>query len=105
MQALPFFMPISKKLRNPTIPLKLALCSRKCMGKGNAFLYPFSCFFDSDQVQSLAASLKEALAQLPTEQPPGSEDIYGLDIGISYLSDDFLWQNGKGKKACMCHGS
>jgi hypothetical protein len=24
----------------------------------------------SDQVQSLAASLKEALAQLPTEQPP-----------------------------------
>ncbi|SAM06450.1 hypothetical protein [Absidia glauca] len=53
----------------------------------------------SDQVQSLAASLKEALAQLPTEQPPGSEDIYGLDTGISFMSDDFQWQNG-GPEGC-----
>jgi hypothetical protein len=59
----------------------------------------------SDQVQSLAASLKKALAQLPTEQPPGSEDIYGLDTGISFMSDDFQWQNVKGKKPCMYQGS
>ncbi|KAK5992166.1 hypothetical protein PT974_05566 [Cladobotryum mycophilum] len=33
------------------------------------------------------------LKQLPTENPPQSEDIFGLNIGISWMSDDFQWVN------------
>jgi hypothetical protein len=42
--------------------------------------------------------LKSQLSSLPTEQPVGSEDIYGQDISISFFTDDFQWSNGKGKK-------
>ncbi|KAI8330457.1 hypothetical protein BC941DRAFT_456746 [Chlamydoabsidia padenii] len=52
-----------------------------------------------EQVQTLTRSLKDALAQLPIETPPGSEDIYGLDTSISFMSDDFQWQNG-GPEGC-----
>jgi len=27
------------------------------------------------------------------ESPPGSEDIYGLDISIAWGSDDLMWCN------------
>jgi hypothetical protein len=32
--------------------------------------------------------------ELPTEQPPGSEDIYGQDTSIAFGSDDLEWVNG-----------
>jgi len=34
------------------------------------------------------------LKVLPTEQPMGSEDIYGLDTSIMWGSEDLQWQNG-----------
>ncbi len=43
--------------------------------------------------------LHEILKDLPTEQPPGSEDIYGLDTGIVWGSDDLEWSNG-GPQGC-----
>ncbi|RGP66715.1 hypothetical protein FSPOR_6455 [Fusarium sporotrichioides] len=38
--------------------------------------------------------LGEILHELPTEDPPGSEDIYGLDTGIAWGSEDLEWWNG-----------
>jgi hypothetical protein len=38
--------------------------------------------------------LKEKLSELPTEEPVGSEDIYGQDIGLMFFTDDFQWSNG-----------
>lgn len=43
---------------------------------------------------ALVGELHDILKGLPTEQPPGSEDIYGLDTGIAFGSDDLMWMNG-----------
>ncbi|KAJ3528641.1 hypothetical protein NM208_g10109 [Fusarium decemcellulare] len=46
--------------------------------------------------------LRGILKDLPTEQPPGSEDIYGLDTGIVWASNDddgWVWTNG-GPQGC-----
>ncbi|KAG6835244.1 hypothetical protein H0H93_003580, partial [Arthromyces matolae] len=37
--------------------------------------------------------------ELPTEFPPGSEDIYGLDTSIAWGSEDLEWVNG-GPQGC-----
>ncbi|EPT01889.1 hypothetical protein FOMPIDRAFT_1161101 [Fomitopsis schrenkii] len=43
---------------------------------------------------ALVSELHAILKDLPTEQPPGSEDIYGLDTSIAFGSDDLMWMNG-----------
>lgn len=35
--------------------------------------------------------LHSILKEIPTELPPGSEDIYGLDTGIMWGSEDLEW--------------
>lgn len=50
-------------------------------------------------VDGLVSELHEILKSLPTEQPPGSEDIYGLDTSIAFGSDDLEWFNG-GPQGC-----
>ncbi|KAG8981509.1 hypothetical protein FRB90_007183 [Tulasnella sp. 427] len=54
---------------------------------------------DPKNVDSRIAELEEILKNLPTESPPGSEDIYGLNIGIMYGSDRLEWANG-GPQGC-----
>ncbi|KAF7630606.1 hypothetical protein F9C07_11315 [Aspergillus flavus] len=54
----------------------------------------------SDEVEGLVTELYEILQDLPLESPPGSEDIYGKDISISWSSDDFAWCNG-GQQGCV----
>jgi hypothetical protein len=44
--------------------------------------------------EELVDELHGILKRLPTEQPPGSEDIYGLDTSIFWGSDDLQWMNG-----------
>ncbi|KAJ4490305.1 hypothetical protein J3R30DRAFT_3420766 [Lentinula aciculospora] len=44
--------------------------------------------------EALVDELYGILKELPTEQPPGSEDIYGLDTSIFWGSDDLQWING-----------
>ncbi|EIW53769.1 uncharacterized protein TRAVEDRAFT_134014 [Trametes versicolor FP-101664 SS1] len=48
---------------------------------------------------ALVAELKHILSTIPTESPPGSADIYGLDTSIAFGSDDLVWQNG-GPQGC-----
>ncbi|EAU80451.1 hypothetical protein CC1G_12116 [Coprinopsis cinerea okayama7 len=48
---------------------------------------------------SLVDELYTILKDLPTEQPPGSEDIYGLNTGIVFACDEFQWANG-GPQGC-----
>lgn len=43
--------------------------------------------------------LYDILKELPTEDPPASEDIYGLDTSIAWGSDDLMWCNG-GPEGC-----
>jgi len=52
---------------------------------------------------SLVEELHEILKTLPTEKPPGSQDIYGLDTSISWGSPDLEWCNG-GPSGCA-HGT
>jgi hypothetical protein len=47
----------------------------------------------------LVDELETILSSLPTEVPPGSEDIYGLDTSIMYGSDKLEWMNG-GPQGC-----
>jgi hypothetical protein len=47
------------------------------------------------EVSGLVDELHAILMDLPTEQPPGSEDIYGLDVAIALGSDNFMWWNGE----------
>ncbi|KAI7904648.1 uncharacterized protein BX663DRAFT_503079 [Cokeromyces recurvatus] len=55
-----------------------------------------------EQISNVLDTLKQKLQTLPTEEPVGSEDIYGQDISLSFFSDDFQWSNG-GPEGC-CHG-
>lgn len=52
---------------------------------------------DSDD--ALIEELYSILKTLPTEKPPGSEDIYGLDTSIAWGSDDLEWVN-TGAQGC-----
>ncbi|KAI8341002.1 hypothetical protein EDC96DRAFT_522830 [Choanephora cucurbitarum] len=53
----------------------------------------------TEQVSGILDEIKKQLQELPTEQPPGSEDIYGQDISLGFMSDDFQWING-GPEGC-----
>jgi len=44
--------------------------------------------------QKLVEELHGILKTIPTESPPGSEDIYGMDTSIAWGSDDLMWMNG-----------
>ena len=46
-----------------------------------------------DSVDKLVEELQSILRELPTEDPPGSEDIYGLNTSIMWGSDGFEWAN------------
>ena len=46
-----------------------------------------------DAADALVKELQSILKSIPTEEPRGSEDIYGLGISIMWGSDDFVWQN------------
>lgn len=52
-----------------------------------------------DSVDALVGELHGILKSIPTEQPPGSEDIYGLDTSIAWGSEDLMWCNG-GPQGC-----
>ncbi|KAJ4022730.1 hypothetical protein NW766_001777 [Fusarium irregulare] len=49
--------------------------------------------------EAVIDELQSILMELPTEQPSGSEDIYGLDTSITWQSDDLEWMNG-GHQGC-----
>jgi hypothetical protein len=51
------------------------------------------------EIDELVAELEKILKDLPTEQPPGSADIYGMDIGLMFGSDKVEWANG-GPQGC-----
>lgn len=53
----------------------------------------------TDSHSALVDELHGILRNLPTEQPPGSQDIYGMDVGIQWGSDDLEWANG-GPEGC-----
>ncbi|KAH9474877.1 hypothetical protein JR316_0013345 [Psilocybe cubensis] len=50
-------------------------------------------------IVDLVEELYGILKTLPTESPPGSEDIYGLDTSIAFGSADLEWCNG-GPQGC-----
>jgi hypothetical protein len=43
---------------------------------------------------ALVDELHGILREIPTESPPGSQDIYGLDTSILWGSNDLEWCNG-----------
>jgi hypothetical protein len=54
---------------------------------------------EETETDTLVNELHTILKDLPTEDPPGSEDIYGLDTSIAWGSDDLEWCNG-GPQGC-----
>lgn len=60
---------------------------------------PKSISAQDEHTAALVTELRSILQSIPTESPPGSQDIYGLDTSIAFGSDDFLWQNG-GPQGC-----
>ncbi|CAE6393594.1 unnamed protein product [Rhizoctonia solani] len=49
--------------------------------------------------KGLVDELHSILKEIPTESPPGSEDIYGMDTSIMWMSEDLEWMNG-GPQGC-----
>ncbi|PVH88660.1 hypothetical protein DL98DRAFT_648019 [Cadophora sp. DSE1049] len=49
----------------------------------------------SEQIDQIHQILKD----LPVEDPPGSEDIYGMDTGVAWKGDGLEWSNG-GAEGC-----
>jgi hypothetical protein len=62
-------------------------------------LDPASKSLPTKDGDSLVEELHGILKELPTEHPPGSEDIYGLDTSIMWQDDVLQWQNG-GPQGC-----
>ena len=60
---------------------------------------PKSLSTTESDTPKLVDELHGILKSIPTEQPPGSEDIYGLDTSIAWGSDDLMWCNG-GPQGC-----
>ncbi|KAI0752974.1 hypothetical protein C8Q80DRAFT_1267428 [Daedaleopsis nitida] len=60
---------------------------------------PKSISAKDEHTAALVTELRSILQSLPTESPPGSQDIYGLDTSIAFGCDDFMWQNG-GPQGC-----
>jgi len=54
---------------------------------------------EDEHTASLVNELYDILKVIPTEYPPGSQDIYGLDTSIFWGSDDLQWMNG-GPQGC-----
>jgi len=54
---------------------------------------------EKSSAESKIDELVSILKSLPTESPPGSQDIYGLDTSIAFLSDGLEWWNG-GPQGC-----
>lgn len=52
-----------------------------------------------EETTALIGELHNILKGLPTESPPGSQDIYGMDTSIAFGSDDLMWMNG-GPQGC-----
>lgn len=50
-------------------------------------------------VDKLIEELQSILKSIPTENPRGSEDIYGLNTSIMWGSDELEWQN-LGSQGC-----
>lgn len=48
---------------------------------------------DDQHTESLIHELQGILKTIPTEDPPGSEDIYGLNTSITWGSEEVQWQN------------
>jgi hypothetical protein len=57
-----------------------------------------------DDVPDLLDELHAILKMIPTESPPGSEDIYGMNISIAWGSEDLQWQN-QGPDGCIRYKS
>ncbi|CAE6474960.1 hypothetical protein ACGC1H_006217 [Rhizoctonia solani] len=53
----------------------------------------------SHSSESLVDELHSILKEIPTESPPGSQDIYGMDTSIMWMSEDLEWRNG-GPQGC-----
>jgi len=51
------------------------------------------------EASTLVDELHGILKSIPTEFPPGSEDIYGMDTSIAWGSEDLQWFNG-GPQGC-----
>lgn len=54
---------------------------------------------EDKHITSLVDELHGILKVIPTEIPPGSEDIYGLNTSIFWGSEDLVWNNG-GPQGC-----
>ncbi|KAG5634758.1 hypothetical protein H0H81_000889, partial [Sphagnurus paluster] len=50
---------------------------------------PKASFLPDTLAEKLIAELHEIMTERPTEQSPGSEDIYKLNTGIAWESGDF----------------
>lgn len=55
-------------------------------------------------VDVLVEELQSILRSIPTEDPPGSEDIYGLNTSIMWGSSEFEWRNA-GPQGCGGYSS
>jgi len=60
---------------------------------------PKSISSEDKHTASLVDELHGILKAIPTEIPPGTEDIYGLDTSIAWFSEDLKWFNG-GPQGC-----
>ncbi|PIL29388.1 hypothetical protein GSI_09440 [Ganoderma sinense ZZ0214-1] len=63
---------------------------------------PKSISASDEHTVALVTELRTILGSIPTESPPGSEDIYGLDTSIAFGMEGFEWING-GPQGCS-HG-
>ncbi|CAK5272497.1 unnamed protein product [Mycena citricolor] len=55
---------------------------------------PTSLAGDAPSTDTLVDELYAILQAIPVEQPTGSEDIYGLNTSIAWVSEGFEWFNG-----------
>ena len=88
---------ITKPLNNNKLNITSAIRTDGIPGLQDTL--PKSISSEDEHTTALVEELHGILKTIPTESPPGSEDIYGLDTSIAWGSDDLEWVNG-GPQGC-----
>ncbi|KIK03737.1 hypothetical protein K443DRAFT_94570 [Laccaria amethystina LaAM-08-1] len=80
--------------------LNIAAATREPDAPSLQDLAPKSIDTSKQHTTELINELHDILHSIPTESPPASEDIYGLDTSIAWGSDDLQWMN-LGPQGCV----
>ncbi|KAK2688036.1 hypothetical protein QWA68_013305 [Fusarium oxysporum] len=97
-----YYIRLQKGIAGGIVPPTPSLIIQIGTGDGDSLQVSITRQSGDEETKTVAAADNDALIdelhgilkEIPPTSPPGSEDIYGLDTGITWMSNDLEWTNG-----------